>query len=481
VSLTTAVPVTPGAEPPDQVRPGSRIEQRGIDHIPESERTGTVRQLAFTWSGCILNVTTVTFGALLIAFGLNLWQAIAAIVIGNLTWLLTGLLSLPGPATGSTAFIGSRAAFGRNGNRLPAVFNWFMQVGYETVNLSIMVLAGKVLLAKAGIDVGNGLTAVILMVMAALQSILPIFGHAAITKVLRLLTIPFVVLFGTMAVLTVDKIDVGTTTEPGTWQLFLAGIALSASASGLGWTPNAADYSRYLPTDTSRRKIIAGVALGGGVPQVLLMILGAGAATLVTTATDPISGLPSVFPAWFLVPYLVAVILQMLAVNAFDLYSSGVTLQAIGLPVSRWQAIVIDAVIATALAAAIVYSSSFNTIVTAFLLFMIIWFAPWAAIYAVDFLLRRGRYDIGSIATPSGGSYLRPYGVHRAGLIAQLAGMAGAALCIDTGIWAGPIATAMGLADLSVPVGMLVGGITYWVLARRTVVAETHAFLATVA
>ncbi|MEV6071419.1 cytosine permease [Nocardia sp. NPDC052001] len=450
----------------------SWIEKRGIDHIPATERTGSVRSLMLTWAGCVLNVTTLTYGALLIAFGLNIWQALGAIALGNLTWLVTGLLSLPGPATGSTAFIGSRAAFGRNGNRLPAIFNWLMQVGYETVDLSIMVLSAKVLLAKAGLPIGNGSTAVILLVMALLQSLLPIIGHAAITRALRVLAIPFVVLFAVMAGLTAHTLGSAPVTAPASWQVFLAGIALSASASGLGWTANASDYSRYLPAQTSRIRIVLGVALGGGIPQIALMALGALVATLVPTASDPISGLPTAFPAWFLVPYLLAVIVQMIAVNAFDLYSSGVTLQAIGLKVSRWQAIALDAVVATVLAAFIVYSASFNTVVTSFLLFMIIWFAPWAAIYSVDFLLRRGRYDIESVVEPRGGRYHRPRGLHSPGLIAQFAGMAAAALCIDTSIWTGPVAAALGGADLSVPAGALIGGLVYFLLARTTVPAE---------
>lgn len=469
--MSLTVPTAPMSTEPPSTLP-SWVEQRGIDHIPDAERTGSVRGLALTWSGCILNVTTVTYGALLVAFGLNLWQAIAAILIGNLTWLLTGLLSLPGPATGSTAFIGSRAAFGRNGNRLPATFNWLMQVGYETVNLAIMVLSAKVLLAQAGIEVGTALTAVILLVLAVLQSLLPMIGHAAITRALRLLAGPFLVLFAIMAVLTVGTLGSVTVAEPGSWKLFLIGIALSASASGLGWTANAADYSRYLPAATSKARIVAGVALGGGVPQIVLMILGAAVATVVPAATDSISGLSTVFPGWFLVPYLLVVIVQMMAVNAFDLYSSGVTLQAIGLKVSRWQAIVIDAVLATGLATLIVFADSFNTFLSTFLLFMIIWFAPWAAIYGIDYLLRRGHYDIASVVDSQGGRYRRPRGIHGPGLIAQLAGMVAAALCIVTEIWIGPIADALGGADLSVPAGMLSGGLVYYLLARKSVPAE---------
>jgi hypothetical protein len=36
---------------------------------------------------------------------------------------------------------------------------------------------------------------------------------------------------------------------------------------------------------------------------------------------------------------------QLLAVNTIDMYSSGVTLQALGLPIRRWGAVIIDTVV----------------------------------------------------------------------------------------------------------------------------------------
>jgi len=43
---------------------------------------------------------------------------------------------------------------------------------------------------------------------------------------------------------------------------------------------------------------------------------------------------------------------------------------------------------------------------------------------------------------------------------------------IDTTVYAGPIATALGGADLSIPVGFAVTALVYWTLARTSVTAE---------
>lgn len=458
--------------PDDPIAKSSRgVESRGIEHIPAQERRGTIAHLGTMWSGLILNVQVVVYGALLVSFGLNPWQCVMAVLIGNLTWIATGICSLPGPAAGQTTFAISRACFGRNGNRPIAFFNWLMQVGYEILGLVLMVLAVTSLLGLAGVRVDTSSKVVLAVGLSVAQSVLPVFGHAAITRVLRLLVVPCAGLFLVLAYLTAERLHVPSS-APASWAAFLGGIALSASASGLGWTPNAADFSRYLPATTSRRGIAVSVALGGAIPQILLMLLGIGVAFVSSAATDPISGLTGAYPGWFVALYLLLLIVQLGAINAFDLYSSGVTLQAIGLNVKLWQAVVIDGVVCTVLTLVVIFSGNVNTYLSNFLLFMLIWFAPWTAIFAVDYFLRRAHYDRASLDSTGMGRYRRPGGVHMPGVVAQLAGMAAAALWIDTSVFVGPLAQAGNGIDLSVPAGLLVGGVVYYLLARRSVAAE---------
>jgi purine-cytosine permease-like protein len=235
---------------------------------------------------------------------------------------------------------------------------------------------------------------------------------------------------------------------------------------------NASDYSRYLPAEANRRQIVWAVALGGYVPSTLLSLLGAAVATAVPSATDPISGLPHAFHSWFLVPYLIFVIFQLFAINSVDLYSSGLTLQAIVPGIRRWQTVLIDTVVAGALTAVTVFSSSFNTFIEDFLLFMIVWIAPWVAIYLTDWALRRGRYDSRSLLSGRAGIYWRDGGLHVPGLVAQAIGMLAAASWLDTTVWKGPLSTATNGADFSVFMGALFGGGVYFLLARRRVPAE---------
>jgi len=218
-------------------------------------------------------------------------------------------------------------------------------------------------------------------------------------------------------------------------------------------------------------------ALGGAIPSVLLEVLGAALATQLPRAAKlSVSGLTAGFPGWFAVPYLTVAILQLFAINTLDLYSSGVTLQSLVPRLHRITCVAIDTVICLGVAAYAVFSSRFYTLLADFLLFIIVWLAPWCAIYLTDSWLRRNRYDPASLLSTIGGLYYRRNGVHSPALIAQAAGMIAAALWLNAyPPYVGPLASRIGGplgSDLSVFAGFIVGGGLYWLLAGRTVRAE---------
>ncbi|UGT40457.1 cytosine permease [Nocardia yamanashiensis] len=434
------------------------VEQRGIDRVPVGERRGTPFHLAGLWGGIVLNPLTVVYGALLVSFGLSPLQCLLAVLIGNLTWLVTGLVSLIGPAAGTPTFVVSRSIMGRWGNRPLALLNWLMQVGYEVLDLVLMVLAVTALLDMAGVEIGGTGKLLVMVALSLAQSALPLLGHAAILRTVRTLILPFAAGFAVLAYLTADRLTVPEVPDAG-WAAFLGGIALVASGSGLGWTPNAADVARYLPVGSDRRRVVGAVALGAGVPQILLMLVGVGVGFLTPAASDVVSGLPAAFPTWFAVPFLLLLIVQLGSLNGLNLYSSGLTLQAAGVPLGRVAAVALDSVACTVLAGIVLASGDFNTALSNFLLFMIVWFAPWSAILVVDYFLRRASYSDVELERPA------RWGTP--GLIAQALGMAASGLCLVTTIWSGWAAQALGGLDLSVFAGLAVGGLTYLLLARR--------------
>ena len=464
--------------PPAGVEPAiTAVERRGIEYVPRSERWGTPSSLFWVWSGAIWNVEFLVYGVLgIVVFGLSFAQAAIVILAGNTSYVLTGLASLQGPKAGTTTFGISRAPYGPQGNRLPSLFNWVTQVGFEIEGVALIVFAAIALAGEAGLHaVPSWLKAVFLVSAVAVQAVLPVLGHAAVLRVLRYLAVPFMVLFVIMAVLVGSKFH--ATTHAASWGAMAIFGALVISAGGLGWSENANDYSRYLPPSTSAKRIVLAVTLGGAIPSVLLEVLGAALATQLPRAAKlSVSGLTAGFPGWFAVPYLTVAILQLFAINTLDLYSSGVTLQSLVPRLHRITCVAIDTVICLGVAAYAVFSSRFYTLLADFLLFIIVWLAPWCAIYLTDSWLRRNRYDPASLLSTIGGLYYRRNGVHSPALIAQAAGMIAAALWLNAyPPYVGPLASRIGGplgSDLSVFAGFIVGGGLYWLLAGRTVRAE---------
>ena len=90
------------------------------------------------------------------------------------------------------------------------------------------------------------------------------------------------------------------------------------------------------------------------------------------------------------------------------------------------------------------------------------------AIYLTDMALRRNRYDGPGLNddTPAGPIWYRN-GFNWTGLSAQFAGSAAALLFLNTPIFTGPLAHALGGLDLSIPAGMLVAAMVYAVTFQR--------------
>src|SRR5215831_19928801 len=227
------------------------VEKRGIEHIPIENRWGTPSALFWMWAGAIWNIAFVLYGSLaVLVFGLSFIQAVVVILLGNMSYLLTGFASLQGPRAGTTTFAISRAAFGPRGNKITAMFNWVTLVGYEIIAITAIVLAAIAFSARAGFQAGRPAEFTFIVVAVAIQAILPMLGHSAILRVLRLLAIPFAILFVVMTAITAAKMNLNSGHSGAGWGAMLVFLALVISAGGLGWTAAASDYSRYLSPST---------------------------------------------------------------------------------------------------------------------------------------------------------------------------------------------------------------------------------------
>jgi purine-cytosine permease-like protein len=447
----------------------SRVEAHGIDHIPEHERHGRPRQLFSVWAAANVNYLNLVTGGALVLMGLTPWQALAVIVVGNLFWLLTGLLSVSGPAAGAPSEVITRAMYGVRGNRVNnAIVGWLISVCYFALNLAAAATAAFALVDMTGITVNTGVKVVVVIVVAALTLTIGVYGHAMIMKLYLPITLTLTAAFAVVAVGVLGHADFSyVPAQPLTghelWAVLVAGVTLIGSGP-LSYTTSA-DFSRYLPRTTSAKAIVGWTALGGFLPGVVVCFLGSLAATAVDM-TDPQAGLRQILPGWFGPVLLLALVLGTVAINALTAYSAGLALQAVGIRIRRSRSVLADGTAAVALTLYGLLVSDFLDTVSNVLQLTVVLLGPAMAVYATDIALRRNRYDGRALMDETrDGPFWYTAGVNPAGALALAGGVVVAALSVDT-LYAGPVARALGGIDLSLPAGMVVASALYAVLAR---------------
>src|SRR5579884_2060525 len=97
---------------------------------------------------------------------------------------------------------------------------------------------------------------------------------------------------------------------------------------------------------------------------------------------------------------------------------------------------------------------------------LIIFLAPWCAIYLTDAWLHRSRSNSERLLARLGGPYWYQGGINPAGLIAMIGGIIASALWLTSTLLQGPLSRLFGDSDLSVFTGFIVAGLLYLLLAR---------------
>ncbi|BCJ45814.1 allantoin permease [Actinoplanes ianthinogenes] len=458
--------------------PGDRagqIEQRGIEYVPDGERHGRPRELFALWAAPNVNYVSLTLGGMLTGLlGLS-WQAgLVITVLGNLLWVLIGILAASGTSSGTPSEVVSRTMFGIRGNRVNiAITGWLLCVSYIALNLAAAALAAFALADVFGWQPGKPAQVALVIVIAAVTLTLSVYGHATITRLYQ----PFSAVLGGAFLILGGYVLTHTNWD---WRpaeplhgaaliaAWMAGIAIIGSGP-LSYL-NSADFARYLPRSTSARSVAGWTFLGAFLPSTIISGLGVLAGTVIDM-TDPQTTLRAILPGWFYPVFLLAVVLGLIANNAMTAYSSGLALQAIGVKLRRSVSVLLDGTVGILVTLyALFVSENFLDTVSQALQLSIVLVGPSVAIYVADILLRRNDYDGEQLSDETPGSpFWYSAGVNWHGTIALLTGMVAAALCADTDVYLGPVARALSGIDLSLPVGILVTGGLYTVLMRGRV------------
>jgi NCS1 nucleoside transporter family len=427
-----------------------RVEPYGVEHIPESERHGKPISQFRVWFAGNQNLTLMVLGFYPVLYGLSLWHSILAVLIGALLGAVgMGVLSGMGVRMGVPQQVQARGAFGFFGNCIPvALVNVFAAAGWTAVNTIFATWALQTVVPLpfwAAIAITTGI-----------QFVIGVLGYNMIHLVAHWMTWVMFVLTVVMTVIALRSADWTFGSDPSAPYfssesggfVTMVGFFL---AYLLAWMPFASDYSRYLPTDSSRRAVSFWTAAGNFVSLSWMGILG----VLVAKAAGSVDFIPAVQKlTGGLAPIaMLSIVVSIWLANGINVYGGGISLLTIGLPVSRAVGVVIltlGALVMAVWAHDDVYGKFY-----AFLTLSGYFIAPYVCIIVLDWYLK-SRPD-----RPLDELYDRSRAVEW-GLIAWIAGCVAS---VPFWVWThytGAIAAAHpGMGDVSYYVSGAVGSIAY--------------------
>ena len=446
---------------------GGLIEKRSIDYVPVAERHGKVWHLWPVWFSGDAHLATVATGVVGIALGGNLvWMAVAVILGSALGTFFMAFHSTQGPQLGLPQMIQSRPQFGYVGALLVWGVALFAYIGFNAFN---QILAAQTLHSLYGVP-----TAPAVLIFALLAVSLAIAGYDLIHLAQRWIAYVLIgaLLVFTAAVLTKAPLPA----EQLAWSDFRAVPFLAqlfaAASYQVAWSIYVSDYSRYLPRDVGVSASFWWTYLGAFVGGSWTMLVGTVAAALhpkMEFATAVGAAADAVIPG-FGKPLLLCSLLGLLTITTLNFYGASLTLLSVAdsLKPSRLTLgkRVLTLMISTVAASGIALASTENFVEKfgEFLAVLLYLFTPWTAINLVDFYwVRRGHYSVREIFNPHGmyGRWnWRGLSAYAVGFVAMVPFFS------VNGLYIGPVAAALGGADIAMLVGLPVATIVYLLACR---------------
>ncbi len=447
----------------------SLIESHSIDYIPHAERHGKVRDLWPVWFSGDAHLATLAVGVLGIALGGSLlWTATAVIGGCILGTFFMAFHSTQGPQLGLPQLIQSRPQFGYLG----ALLVWFVaMVAYIGYNAFNGVLAAQAVRQLSGAGPSADASIITGFLIAGLA--VAVVGYDWIHRAQRLTAYVMIALLTafTLGALFVAPIP-AQLLQWGEFKRNPFMVQFFASAAyQISWSIYVSDYSRYLPAKVGVFASFMWTYVGAFIGGVWMMLVGTFASALsprAEVAAAMESAADAIVPGFGKL-LLAGSLLGLITISALNFYGASLTLisvadcvkpQRAGIS-ARMVSLLIAGVasIGIALLATKDFVNRFGDLL-AVLLYL---FTPWTAINLVDFYwVRKCRYSVREIFNPRG-----IYGRWSwRGLLAYTLGFVVMIPFFSTGLYVGPIAKAMGGADLAMLVGLPVAAIVYLLSCR---------------
>ena len=450
-----------GPQAPDGVVAG--IEAHSIDIIPENERRGSVHQQFTLWFATNANVFNFVLGGFAILFGLNVFWALVALVVGTLLGMaFTALHAVQGPRLGVPQMIQSRGQFGFYGAIFIFLASILLDVGYLAAQQVVQAQSMQLLVTSVSIPWW-----IIIVTIPAV--LLAIFGYHWIHRIQPVLTVLFAGALVAAVILTAtsgDSLSKGMTgTHLSSFPIFIAAVGLFFM-NMLSWAVYVSDYSRYLPKDVSAPKVFWSVFTGNSLATILYAGLGI-YITAISPAASSVASIGAIAGKWIL-PILALSLLGSDALNAYTGMLAVESVRSTWMRVVASRAMRVIGLLVVFAIATILALTGYKTFLTSFENFinvLLFFFVPWSVINLIDFyIVKKGRYDVKSFFTPKG-----LYGGWRwAAIIPYVIALAAQVPFLDQTLYTGPMVKVLGGADISWIVGFVVAGVGYLISSRVT-------------
>ncbi len=445
------------------------IEIRSIDYVPEAERHGGLASQFTLWLGANLQITAIVTGALAVVLGGDVFWSLIGLFAGQLLGgAVMALHGAQGPQLGLPQMISSRVQFGVYGAILPIVAVCLMYVGFSA---SGSVLAGQAVGQLLHIDDGFGIA-----IFGCFIVIATLFGYRWIHVLGRVSSLVGIAAFCYMFSRVFATHDIAALLSMRHFSLnqFLLAMSLSASWQ-IAYGPYVADYSRYLPRESSGPGLFAAIGLGSVLGSQIAMTFGVFAAALGGSQFEHhevayIVGLGSTGMVSTLLFFCIAFgKVTVTTLNAYGSFMSMATIVSAfrrGLTISiRHRFFYIVAMVGLSTLLALLGRHSFLKGFEAFILFLLAVFTPWSAINLIDYyFFTRSRYDVPALSHPDG-----RYGRwNTAGIAIYILGILVQMPFLSTSFYTGPLVASLGGADISWILGLIVPGALYYFAARKS-------------
>ena len=443
------------------------IEKRSIDYVPIAERHGKVWHLWPVWFSGDAHLATVATGVVGVALGGHLlWMALAVLSGCAFGTFFMAFHSTQGPQLGLPQMIQSRPQFGYVGALLVWGVALIAYIGFNAFN---QILAAQTVQSLYGGD--PSLT----MILFSLLSVtLAVIGYDLIHLAQRWVAYVLIaaLLVFTVAVLAREHLPA----QQIVWGDFRAVPFLAqffaAASYQIAWSIYVSDYSRYLPRDVGVSASFWWTYLGAFIGGTWMMLVGTLSAALypsLEVATALRTAADAVLPG-FGKPLLLCSLFGLVTITSLNYYGASLTLLSVmdslkpsrPTVAKRLLTLAVSTVVATSLALA--STENFVAKFGEFLAVLLYLFTPWTAINLVDFYyVRKGHYSVREIFNCDG-----MYGRWCwRGLTAYFVGFIAMIPFFSTESWKGPVARALGGADIAMLIGLPVSAIVY-ILACRS-------------